>query len=125
MRIFDAAWHAGHPYAPRLINSATFERETVGEHVLVAHPAGHRVVGFVSVYEPSSFIHHLYVDPTRHGLGIGRALLRKAVELAGGKASLKCQRRNPGALAFYRRLGWRPGEAGDAESGPWVRMHSP
>ena len=45
--------------------------------------------------------------------------------LAGGRASLKCQLRNPGALAFYRRLGWRDGETGEGEAGPWVRMRFP
>ena len=125
VHVFDAAWHSGHPYAPRRIDRAAFERETLGERVLVADVGVPGVVGFVGIYEPSQFIHHLYVDPARHRLGIGRALLAEAVALAGGKASLKCQRRNPSALAFYRHLGWHPGEEGEAETGPWVRMHSP
>lgn len=124
-RIFDAAWHSGHPYAPRRISRATFENETFGERVLVAETGSAEVVGFVSIYEPSQFIHHLYVDPARHGSGIGRTLLERAVAIAGGKASLKCQLRNPAALAFYRHLGWHPGEDGEADTGPWVRMHSP
>jgi len=30
-RIFDRAWHAGHPYAPREIDRAAFEAETRGD----------------------------------------------------------------------------------------------
>lgn len=123
--IFDAAWHAGHPYAPRPIDRWVFERETSGERILVAEDAAQRVIGFVSVYDSGSFVHHLYVDPAVQGRGIGRTLLGHALALTGGTASLKCQARNLGAMAFYRRLGWTTGEAGEAETGPWVRMHSP
>ncbi len=60
--VFDAAWHAGHPYAPRPIDRGIFEREASGERILVAEDEQRRVIGFVSVYEPGSFVHHLYVD---------------------------------------------------------------
>ena len=63
VRIFDSAWHSGHPYAPRRIDRATFERETVGERVLVAEIPGSGVVGFVAIYEAGHFVHHLYVQP--------------------------------------------------------------
>lgn len=124
-KIFDAAWHAGHSYAPRPLDQGVFERETCRERVLVAEDAARRVIGFVSVYEPGSFVHYLYVDPALQGRGIGRTLLGHAVTLAGGTASLKCQARNHGAIAFYRRLGWTAGEEGEAETGPWIRMDSP
>jgi GNAT superfamily N-acetyltransferase len=70
-------------------------------------------------------VHHLYVDPSRQGRGIGKALLAAARALAGGQASLKCQTRNVDAIAFYRRLGWRDGETGESEFGPWMRLLSP
>ncbi len=98
--------------------------ETRDERLLVAEADG-AVVGFVSLYAPQSFVHHLYVEPAFKGRGIGRALLARAVALAGGRASLKCQLRNADALAFYRRLGWRDDETGDGDAGPWVRMVSP
>jgi ribosomal protein S18 acetylase RimI-like enzyme len=122
--IFDRAWHAGHDYAPRKIDRATFAKETEEERILVAEVPG-ALVGFVSLYEPQSFVHHLYVDPAFQGRGIGRALLSRAVGLAGGQASLKCQTRNAGALAFYRSLGWIEIAAGQGEFGPWVAMRSP
>lgn len=124
IRIFDLAWHSGHPYAPRRIDLASFEAETKGETLLVAE-VGNRIVGFVSIYLPQSFVHHLYVDPALQGRGIGGALLAQAVALAGGQASLKCQTRNGDAVAFYRRLGWRDAEQGESEFGPWIRLLSP
>ena len=124
IRIFDRAWNSGHPYAPRQINLASFEAETKGETLFVAE-ADNRIVGFVSIYLPQSFVHHLYVDPTFHGRGIGKALLARAVALAGGQASLKCQTRNGDAVGFYRRLGWRDAEQGESEFGPWIRLLSP
>jgi GNAT superfamily N-acetyltransferase len=124
-RIFDRAWHSGHPYAPRRIDLGEFRAHTRNETILVAEAPEQGVVGFVSVYEPASFVHNLYVEPEVQGGGIGKALLASALALTGGKASLKCQSRNPQALGFYRHLGWTPGEEGETELGPWVRMHSP
>ena len=123
-KIYDRAWHQGHPYAPMKMDLAAFETNTAGERVLVAEDAG-RIVGFVSLYEPESFVHHLFVHPDAQGRGIGRALLAEAVRLAGGRASLKCQTRNSRSMAFYRNLGWTEDESGESHIGPWVRMLSP
>ena len=124
-KILDRAWHSGHPYAPRRVDLAAFIANTRNETILVAELAGYGVAGFASFYEPEKFVHNLYVDPDLHGRGIGRALLARAMALVGGRASLKCQLRNPGALSFYRKLGWITGEEGEAEFGRWVRLHSP
>lgn len=123
--IFERAWNAGHPYSPRKIDTAVFAAETADETILVADDERRHVVGFVSLYLPESFVHHLYVDPAHARNGVGKALLSGAVALAGGRASLKCQTRNAGALAFYRGLGWSDDESGDGDGGPWVRMLSP
>jgi ribosomal protein S18 acetylase RimI-like enzyme len=123
-RVFDRAWNAGHPYAPRVIDVAAFAANTRGEEILVAETA-EGVVGFASVYRAASFIHNLYVMPAAQGQGIGRALLEQAVALVGGQASLKCQVRNAQSLAFYRHLGWKEGERGTGDAGIWVRLHSP
>jgi len=122
--IFDRAWHAGHPYAPRKIGVALFEAETKDETILVGEISG-SIAGFVSIYLPQSFVHHLYVEPALQGQGIGTTLLARAVALAGGSASLKCQTRNESALSFYRRLGWVEVTAGTGEFGPWVALRSP
>lgn len=122
--IFDRAWHAGHPYAPRKIDAEVFASETEGERTFVAVLV-EGVAGFVSLYPPQGFIHHLYVDPEFQRRGIGQALLAAAVVDVGGRASLKCQLKNRRALAFYRRLGWSDGDTGGDEATPWIRMYSP
>ncbi|WP_225770179.1 acetyltransferase [Inquilinus sp. Marseille-Q2685] len=48
----------------------------------------------------------LFVDPDRHGRGIGRALLSHAAALKG-MLTLDVNEQNPGALAFYRKCGFR------------------
>jgi GNAT superfamily N-acetyltransferase len=123
-RIFDRAWHAGHPYAPRTIDAAVLRTETEGEMLFVAED-GEGIAGFVSLYKPQSFVHHLFVDPRCHGRGIGGALLDHAVALAGGTATLKCQLRNEAALGFYRHRGWIEVTAGTGEFGDWVTLRSP
>lgn len=123
--IFDRAWHAGHPYAPRIIDEKVFAMETADETLFVAVDERGAVIGFVSIYLPQSFVHHLYIDPPQSGRGIGTKLLAHAVATAGGSATLKCQTSNERALRFYRRQGWVEVAAGVGEYGPWVAMRSP
>ena len=123
--IFDRAWHAGHPYAPRVIEEKVFAAETADEALFVAVDERDKAIGFVSIYMPQGFVHHLYVDPPHSGRGVGTKLLSHAVAVARGSATLKCQTRNETALAFYRRLGWIEVAAGTGEFGPWVALRSP
>lgn len=123
--IFDHAWHAGHPYAPRVIDEKVFAMETADETLFVAADERGAMIGFVSIYLPQSFVHHLYVEPSQSGRGIGTRLLARALAVAGGSATLKCQTGNERALRFYRRLGWVEVTAGTGEFGPWVALRSP
>ena len=123
--IFDRAWRAGHPYAPRVIDEKAFVTETADEALFVAVDERNTAIGFASIYLPQSFVHHLYVEPAQSSRGIGKKLLAHAVAAAGGSATLKCQTGNERALAFYRRLGWVEVAAGVGEYGPWVAMRSP
>ena len=91
------------------------------EDVWVAETAG-GVAGFVSIHLPDRFIHSLYVDPARHGRGIGRALLDQALRRCGGHAELKCQERNRVACRFYAERGWRSVGWGWSSAGPWIRF---
>lgn len=78
-----------------------FDTQTEGEFQMVALD-GDLPVGFISVWKPDSFIHHLHVDPRFSRRGIGRALL---FALPGWKVKryrLKCVSANENALAFYR-----------------------
>lgn len=123
--VYDAAWHAGHPYAPRIIGLEQFVGDTADEQVIVAEDGVGRVLGFVAVYEADAFVHHLYVDPDAKGCRVGTRLLHAAISALGRQASLKCQTRNTAALAFYRHLGWSDGDGGVSDGEPWIRMISP
>jgi GNAT superfamily N-acetyltransferase len=123
--IFERAFNAGHRYAARPVSRADFLAAVEGRDVLVARLADGTPAGFASVVRGHAFIHHLYVDPAFAARGIGRALLARAVALAGGAATLKCQIGNPRALAFYRRLGWTEGDRGGEAPGEWVRLIAP
>ena len=123
--IFDRAWRVSHPFAPRKIDASVLADEIVGETIFVAEDEERAVAGFVSIYVPESFIHHLYVEPRLRNRGIGSALLRHAIATAGGTATLKCQLGNQPALGFYRRLGWTEIVAGTNQFGAWVTLRSP
>src|SRR5882757_3789046 len=52
-----------------------FEKETTGEAVFVAEDSSGKLLGFISVWEPDRFIHHLYISPGELRRGIGKQLL--------------------------------------------------
>ncbi|WP_440983310.1 GNAT family N-acetyltransferase [Shinella sumterensis] len=60
-------------------------------------------VGFISLLD--AFIGGLFVAPGRQGLGIGRALVRHALDLKG-ELSLEVYTANRQAYGFYRSLGF-------------------
>lgn len=124
--ILTRAWNAAMPSKPRFVTAEQFLTETDGECVLVAHCQAH-IAGFVSIWMPDAFVHHLYVDPRYQRQGIGAALLANAARIADGmELSLKCQTENENALHFYQTLGFvEAGEQGDGEFGRWVRLKAP
>ncbi len=102
-----------------------FATQVEGEEIHVAVVDGN-VAGFVSVWRPDQFVHHLYVLPQFHGHGIGQALLLRCEEVYGLPLSLKCATGNARAQRFYRNRGWiLMGESGVAEDGPWERLWLP
>lgn len=90
---------------PGMFHLDDFDVQTEGERILVAESTG-RIAGFVSVWEPDHFIHHLFVDVDYLRQGIGRALLRALPEWPERHYRLKCLDRNRTALAFYRAQGF-------------------
>lgn len=62
-----------------------------------------QLLGFVGVEHGK--VEMLFVDPARHGRGVGRALLQHAMAQAGAH-SVDVNEQNPGALAFYLRMGF-------------------
>lgn len=102
-----------------------FLRSTAGEETTLAW-AGHRLVGFVSVYPPETFVHSLFVELGWQGNGIGRRLL--AAGLAGRTcaARLKCKIGSVAAQRFYERLGWREVARSGHRLNDWILyLHEP
>ena len=62
-----------------------------------------RVMGFVGTAEDR--LEMLFVDPAQHGHGLGKALLRHAIEHDGVRL-VDVNEQNPGALAFYLAQGF-------------------
>ncbi|OKS87799.1 GNAT family N-acetyltransferase [Mucilaginibacter polytrichastri] len=83
-----------------------FDEDTKGEAIWVAEVGG-IVAGFMALWMPGNFVHHLYLDKLYHRKGIGKALLNKASEVCRVPLTLKCLIRNKQAFNFYISLGWR------------------
>jgi ribosomal protein S18 acetylase RimI-like enzyme len=73
------------------------------EDVFVA-VEGSVILGVLSLYAPSAFVHSLYVED--RGRGIGKALLDHVDRLVDKPLTLKVQAANRRALAFYQREGF-------------------
>ena len=76
--------------------------------------------GFVSVWEPDAFIHHLYVRSRSRKRGIAKQLLNSLGTRLSKPWRLKCVRANDVALAFYLDHGWMEVSAGVGEDGPYA-----
>lgn len=63
-----------------------------------------RIEGFVGVLEGN--IEMLFVAPESRGSGIGRQLVRHAVDELGASA-VDVNEQNPQAIGFYQRMGFR------------------
>ncbi len=103
---------------------ADFEAQTEGERLRVAEDDSGQLAGFMSVWEPDHFIHHLYVHRQHHRRGIGRALLRALPGWPAMRYRLKCLRANVSALAFYGACGFAEIGAGSAEDGEYLLLES-
>ncbi|MBK6980686.1 MAG: GNAT family N-acetyltransferase [Betaproteobacteria bacterium] len=101
-------------------DESDFARDTKGEVLHVAVGKDDEPVGFVSVWEPDAFIHHLYVRSGSRQRGIGKVLLNTLRARLPMPWRLKCLRANDGALAFYFSQGWREVSSGVGEDGPFA-----
>lgn len=114
--------HTFHWVDPARFQLEDFEEQTKGEQVWVAEQGGN-ICGFIAIWQPDHFVHHLYVSSDWHGQGIGRALLERGLA-DSTHGSLKVATRNTAAVAFYHRLGWQNSdETGHCEvTGPWCKL---
>jgi ribosomal protein S18 acetylase RimI-like enzyme len=103
---------------------ADFDVQTQGELLLVAEDGDGSPVGFISVWEPDNFIHHLYVEPAHQRRGTGGALLWALPNWTQTRYRLKCVRRNEAALAFYRALGFVEVGSGTGDDGEYLELES-
>ncbi|TCW83991.1 GNAT family N-acetyltransferase [Burkholderia sp. SRS-46] len=103
---------------------ADFDAQTQGERLRVAEDEAGQLVGFVSVWEPDHFIHHLYVDQQQLRRGIGRALLHALPGWPATRYRLKCLRANDAALAFYRACRFVEIGAGFSGDGEYLLLES-
>jgi ribosomal protein S18 acetylase RimI-like enzyme len=97
-----------------------FDKETQDEHILVALE-NDEVVGFISLWLPDNFIHHLYIKHTHTRKGIGRLLIRNALTKITKPVTLKCLDRNQQAIQFYVALGFKEAGKGIAEGENYTR----
>ena len=86
--------------------NSDFARDTAGETLFVAIGSDDNPLGFVSVWAPDRFIHHLYVRSESRDRGIGKALLGYLSSQLPMPWTLKCLTANDAALAFYSGQGW-------------------
>ncbi|KAF1008266.1 MAG: hypothetical protein GAK28_01246 [Luteibacter sp.] len=107
-----------------LFQLADFDVQTEGERILIAEE-GMRLAGFVSVWEPDAFIHHLYVDGAFLRRGIARQLLNALPDWPLTRYRLKCLVRNLGALRFYEATGFVEVGRGTSDDGDFLLLESP
>lgn len=99
-----------------------FERDTLEELVLFAADEEGKPLGFIGVWEPESFIHHLYVAEAQRGRGVGRALLAALVGKVPYPWRLKCVVANHAAHGFYTSLGWYEVERAHGDRGEYALL---
>jgi ribosomal protein S18 acetylase RimI-like enzyme len=97
----------------------SFDTATAGEHILVAH-VGNTIAGFISLWLPDNFIHHLYIDNHYQGQGIGTQLLNTARTCLQTPIGLKCLEKNTTAIDFYKHYGFTEKERGESGEGAYI-----
>lgn len=81
------------------IQQDDLQKATREEDIYVAEADG-IIAGFLAVYPPDRFIHHLFVDEKFRHLGAAQALINHAVQI-------------------YRDHGWTDEEEGLSQDGPY------
>ncbi|MRX68688.1 Ribosomal protein S18 acetylase RimI [Flavobacterium resistens] len=96
-----------------------FEKLTQGEFILTAL-IDDFPVGFISIWLPNNFIHHLYISRKYQGQNIGTELLKAATKKAAFPITLKCLEKNIKAVDFYKSKGFVEKEKGNSEHGTYI-----
>ena len=83
----------------------TAESEGLFDGAVIVYEEAHEVIGFAAFSD--SELTWLYVSPLAYRRGVGRALLRQAVEESGGAISTEVLVGNDAALKLYLSEGFR------------------
>ena len=97
----------------------TFDQDTHGEEILVIKK-GEEIAGFVSVWLPDNFIHHLYILKQYQRMGLGNSLVKAVRARLEGPLSLKCIEGNFSAVRFYESTGWKVKSRGISDHGKYI-----
>jgi GNAT superfamily N-acetyltransferase len=108
---------------PHARGSGDLAHDAYAETLWLAHDRAGAVLGFVGVWVPEAFIHHLYVRADVQQRGVGSALLRALHEHLPRPWQLKCLDANTRARAFYQARGWVETGRGTDDDGPWRLLH--
>lgn len=100
-----------------------FNQDTIGEDIFVAD-YDRQIIGFIAIWPPDRFIHHLYILPTYQGQGVGSQLLFEILKQYQQPLSLKCLVNNPRAVAFYQQHGFQIETRGMSEDGAYYLLQS-
>jgi GNAT superfamily N-acetyltransferase len=120
--LYVASRNATFTRAPAGSHQASdFDQHTEGERILVAVKDA-QVLGFVSIWEPDSFVHNLFVHPAALRQGAGQALLAACAPYFSKAPTLKCLQANVNALRFYKAQGWVALREDVGPEGPYVLM---
>jgi GNAT superfamily N-acetyltransferase len=96
-----------------------FDKQTQGECILTAL-ANNIPVGFISIWRPNNFIHHLYVDVKHQGKNLGTELLKAAILKTSFPITLKCLTSNIKAVEFYGKKGFVEKSRGNSSNGTYI-----
>lgn len=96
-----------------------FDKQTQGEYILTAL-VNNIPVGFISIWMPNNFIHHLYVDVKHQGKNLGTELLKVAILKTSFPITLKCLKSNIKAVEFYGKKGFVEKSRGNSSNGTYI-----
>ncbi|MET3025733.1 GNAT family N-acetyltransferase [Flavobacterium sp. UW10123] len=96
-----------------------FDKQTQGEYILTAL-IDDIPVGFISIWMPNNFIHHLYVDTEYQGKNIGTQLLKATIQKTAFPITLKCLANNIKAIEFYLKKGFIEKSRGQSSNGTYI-----
>lgn len=107
VEIWEAAVRATHHFLPesdlQVIKPLLREQYFPAVQLTCARDEAGRILGFLGHAEDR--VEMLFVDPHSHGQGVGRRLMRHAIDELGA-TRVDVNEQNPQAVGFYQHLGF-------------------